>query len=282
VWKTTPFMALLILAGLQIIGADVYEAAKIDGASKWQTFTRITIPMIKVPLMVAVLFRTLDVLRIYDLPAILTNGGGVSGHATTTLSILVINQIRQGFNSASALSTIVFLIIAFTAFLAIAYATGLPFLAGFCAVIIGALLAFLWYNIPPAKFFMGDTGSLALGATLGVMAMMIDAVFVLPLIGFIFVVEALSIILQLLSKKLRKGKKIFHVAPLHHHFEHVGWTEAQVVMRFWIIGALVAIVGLIIGLLGGDEQVKNKVPGNNPTMVQEQQVFQEQSSLPPL
>jgi ABC-type sugar transport system permease subunit len=121
VWKTTPFMALLILAGLQIIGADVYEAAKIDGASKWQTFTRITIPMIKVPLMVAVLFRTLDVLRIYDLPAILTQGGGGSGHATTSLSILVINQIRSGFNSASALSTIVFLIIAFTAFLFVKY-----------------------------------------------------------------------------------------------------------------------------------------------------------------
>ena len=107
VWKTTPFMALFILAGLQIIGADVYEAAKIDGATKWQTFTRITIPLVKVPLMVAVLFRTLDVLRIYDLPAILTNGGGGTG-ATTTLSILVIDQIRGGFNSASALSTIVF------------------------------------------------------------------------------------------------------------------------------------------------------------------------------
>ena len=121
VWKTTPFMALLILAGLQIIPADVYEAAKIDGASKWQTFTRITIPMIKVPLMVAVLFRTLDVLRIYDLPAILTHGGGGSGHATTSLSILVINQIRAGFNGAAALSTIVFLIIAFTAFLFVKY-----------------------------------------------------------------------------------------------------------------------------------------------------------------
>jgi len=121
VWKTTPFMALLILAGLQIIGSDVYEAAAIDGASKWQTFTRITLPMIKVPLMVAVLFRTLDVLRIFDLPYILTGGGGGSGHATTTLSILVINQIRAGFNSASALSTIIFLIIAFAAFLFIRF-----------------------------------------------------------------------------------------------------------------------------------------------------------------
>ncbi|MFB9239273.1 carbohydrate ABC transporter permease [Plantactinospora siamensis] len=121
VWKTTPFMALLILAGLQLIGSEVYEAASIDGSSRWQTFTRITLPMIKVPLMVAILFRTLDVLRIYDLPAILTGGGGGSGHATTTLSILVINQIRAGFHSASALSTIVFLIIAFVAFLFIRF-----------------------------------------------------------------------------------------------------------------------------------------------------------------
>lgn len=121
VWKTTPFMALLILAGLQIISADVYEAAAIDGCTRWQTFVRITLPMIKVPLMVAVLFRTLDVLRIFDLPYILTQGGGGDGHATTSLSILVINQIRQGFNSASALSTIVFLIIAFVAFLFIRF-----------------------------------------------------------------------------------------------------------------------------------------------------------------
>jgi ABC-type sugar transport system permease subunit len=121
VWKTTPFMALLILAGLQLISSDVYEAAAIDGASRWQTFTRITLPIIKVPVMVAVLFRTLDVLRIFDLPYILTGGGGGSGHATTTLSILVINQIRAGFNSASALSTIVFLVIAVAAFLFIKF-----------------------------------------------------------------------------------------------------------------------------------------------------------------
>lgn len=121
VWKTTPFMALLILAGLQIISSEIYEAAAIDGANRWQVFARITLPMIKVPLMVAVLFRTLDVLRIFDLPYILTQGGGGTGHATTTLSILVINQIRQGFNVASALSTIVFLIIAFVAYLFIRF-----------------------------------------------------------------------------------------------------------------------------------------------------------------
>jgi len=121
VWKTTPFMALLILAGLQLIPGDVYEAAQIDGASKWQTFMRITLPLVKTPLMVAVLFRTLDVLRIYDLPAILTGGAG----GTTSLSMLVIKQKNEGFHGASALSTIVFLLIAFTAFLA-AFLSGLP------------------------------------------------------------------------------------------------------------------------------------------------------------
>jgi multiple sugar transport system permease protein len=112
VWKTTPFMALLILAGLQLISKDVYEAAEVDGASRWQIFMRITLPLIKVPLMVAVLFRVLDVMRIFDLPYIMT--GGANG--TTSLSILVVDQIEQGFNSASALSTIVFIIIALTAF----------------------------------------------------------------------------------------------------------------------------------------------------------------------
>jgi multiple sugar transport system permease protein len=112
-WKTTPFMALLILAGLQLISKDVYEAAEVDGASRWQVFTRITLPLIKVPLMVAVLFRVLDVMRIFDLPWIMTRGA----NGTTSLSILVVKQIQEGFNSASALSTIVFIIIAITAFI---------------------------------------------------------------------------------------------------------------------------------------------------------------------
>ncbi|MBW4093937.1 MAG: sugar ABC transporter permease [Acidobacteria bacterium] len=113
VWKTTPFMALLILAGLQIIPAEVYEAAKVDGASAWQRFTQITLPLVKPALLVAVLFRVLDALRMYDLPAIMTGGA----NNTTTLSILVVDQLRQGVNSAAALSTITFIIIFIVAFI---------------------------------------------------------------------------------------------------------------------------------------------------------------------
>jgi multiple sugar transport system permease protein len=116
-WKTTPFMALLILAGLQLIPDEVHEAAKVDGATTAQRFMRITLPLVKPALMVAILFRVLDALRMYDLPAILTGGGGGTGNATTTLSILVVDQIRQGFNSASALSTLTFLIVFAVAFL---------------------------------------------------------------------------------------------------------------------------------------------------------------------
>jgi multiple sugar transport system permease protein len=112
-WKTTPFMALLILAGLQMIPAEVYEAAKMDGVTAWQRFRLITLPLVKPALMVAVLFRTLDTLRMFDLPYILTGGA----NNTTTLSILVIDQVRQGFNSAAALSTITFLIIFGVAFI---------------------------------------------------------------------------------------------------------------------------------------------------------------------
>ncbi len=120
VWKTTPFMALLILAGLQMIPGEFYEAARVDGANAWQRFTRITLPLVKPALMVAVLFRTMDALRMYDLPAILTGDSGAT--PTTTMSILVTADMRQGnFNSASALSTLVFLIIFVVAFIMVKF-----------------------------------------------------------------------------------------------------------------------------------------------------------------
>jgi phospho-N-acetylmuramoyl-pentapeptide-transferase len=140
------------------------------------------------------------------------------------------------------------LLVAFGAYGTIAFVQGHYNLAAFCGVIIGALIAFLWFNVYPARFFMGDTGSMSLGVTLGVIAMLTNQFLLLPLIGFILVIESLSVILQVLSKKLL-GRKIFLSAPLHHHFEAKGWPETKVTMRFWIISGLFAALGLILAFL---------------------------------
>lgn len=142
------------------------------------------------------------------------------------------------------------LMFAFGSFSIISLFVGQPALAAFCLTIVGALLTYTWFNIYPARFFMGDTGAIALGATLGVVAMLTNSVLVLPIIGFVFVVETLSVIIQILSKKLRNGKKVFLSAPIHHHFEAKGWPEYKVTMRFWLIGMVTAIIGVVIGILG--------------------------------
>jgi phospho-N-acetylmuramoyl-pentapeptide-transferase len=122
--------------------------------------------------------------------------------------------------------------------------------AGFCLTILGALLSYTWFNVFPARFFMGDAGSFALGTALGVVAMLTDTLLLLPIIGLVFVAEAGSSAIQILSKKLRNGKKVFKIAPIHHHFEASGWPETKVTMRFWILGQVSAVLGLIIFLLG--------------------------------
>jgi len=137
------------------------------------------------------------------------------------------------------------LLTAFAAYGAIAFIQGKYDLATFCGVIIGALVAFLWFNIFPARFFMGDTGAMSLGITLGVLAMFTNYFLLLPIIGLLFVVESASVIIQLISKKIRK-KKIFLSTPIHHHLEASGWPEPKIVMRFWLISGVTAVLGLII------------------------------------
>jgi len=140
------------------------------------------------------------------------------------------------------------LLIAFGSYAIIAFAQGKMDLAVFCGAIIGALLAFLWFNIHPARFFMGDTGAMSLGITLGIIAMLTNAFLFLPFIGFILVIESASVIVQVISKKIR-GKKIFLSTPIHHHFEAIGWPETKVTMRFWIIGGVMAAIGLILSFV---------------------------------
>ena len=122
-------------------------------------------------------------------------------------------------------------------------------LAGFCFTVLGALLSYLWFNIYPARFFMGDVGSFAFGCALGVVAMMTNTLFLLPIIGIVFVVEIFSSAIQIASKKLFK-RKIFISAPIHHHLEAIGWPEVKVTMRFWVIAAIASFVGLLLALMG--------------------------------
>ncbi len=136
----------------------------------------------------------------------------------------------------------------FTAYTAIALFQGQINLATFCLAIVGSILAFLWFNIPPARFYMGETGVIGLTATLTVVAFLTNAVFVLPIIAILLVVTSASVIIQLLSKKLF-NRKVFLAAPLHHHFEAKGWPHYKITMRFWIIGVVAAIFGVVIHFL---------------------------------
>ena len=139
---------------------------------------------------------------------------------------------------------------AYGAFGVIALFQGNIMLFGFCLTVIGWLLSYIWFNVPPARFMMGDTGSFALGAGLGVVAMMTNSFLLLPIIGLPFVIETGSSLIQLFSKKFFH-RKVFISAPLHHHLEATGWGEAKIVMRFWIIAGVCAIVGVFIAATGG-------------------------------
>lgn len=130
----------------------------------------------------------------------------------------------------------------------IAYSHGLFILSALCMIIVGTLVAFLWFNIKPAHFYMGDVGSLSLGATLAVIALMTDTLAALCVTALIFGLELLSVIIQITSKKLRQGKKVFAIAPFHHHLEYIGWKEETIVMRFWLIGVVLSVLGLVVAL----------------------------------
>ena len=140
------------------------------------------------------------------------------------------------------------LLTAFASLTVVAFVLERYDLAAFGGAVIGALLAFLWFNIYPARFFMGDTGSMSLGITLGVIAMLTNTAFLLPFFALILVLESLSVIIQVASKKIL-GRKVFLSAPIHHHFEALGWPETQVTMRFWIISAIFSALGLVIFFL---------------------------------
>jgi len=146
--------------------------------------------------------------------------------------------------------------IMFSGYAIIAFGQGQINLAAFCAMIVGSILAFLWFNIPPARFYMTETGSMALTIVLTVVAFMTDSlgggigVFVLPIISLPLVATVLSVAIQVFSKKFRGGKKVFLSTPLHHHFEALGWSREKITMRYWIVGSIASVFGVIIALIG--------------------------------
>lgn len=140
------------------------------------------------------------------------------------------------------------LLTSFAAYAIIAFSQGKYDLAVFCGVILGALLAFLWFNIHPASFFMGDTGAMSLGVTLGIVAMLTNSALLLPIIGFVFVIESVSVLAQV-GWRLAFKKKLLRSAPFHHHLEAIGWTEPQIVMRLWVVSMVFAAIGVSFALL---------------------------------
>lgn len=198
-------------------------------------------------------FIKLDVIGI-GLP-----GGGLLylGWLIVPLFALVMTFIYSGgiIDGIDGLSGGVFASI-FAAYAGIAFYQQQINLAAFCAMVVGAILAFLWFNIPPARFYMTETGSMALTITIAVVAFMTDSLgggyglLVLPVIAFPLIATTLSNIIQILSKKVRSGKKVFLVAPVHHHFEALGWPAYKVTMRYWIISVIFAIIGMSLALIG--------------------------------
>ncbi len=168
------------------------------------------------------------------------------------LFVLVVVSTSNAVNISDGLDGLAggLLAMSFGVFGVIALLQGNLGIAGFCFTVVGVLLSYIWFNIYPARFFMGDVGSFAYGSALGVVAMLTDTMFLLPIIGFVFVLEGGSSLIQIVSKKFFK-RKVFISAPIHHHFEALGWPETKVTMRFWVIGQITGIVGLLIALSGG-------------------------------
>jgi len=167
------------------------------------------------------------------------------------LAVVAIVGFSNAVNLTDGLDGLAGLIAAtaFAAYGGIALMQGQIFVARFCFTLVGALFGFLWFNVHPAQLFMGDTGSLALGATLGVVALMTGQWLLLPVIAIIPISETFSVILQVFYFKFTKGKRLFKMSPLHHHFELSGWSETQVVQRFWLVSLIGAILGIALALV---------------------------------
>ncbi len=170
------------------------------------------------------------------------------GYFYVPLFILILYSGANSVNITDGLDGLAggLLLFQYAAYGFITYDMGMYILSAFCLIVAGALIAFLWFNIHPARVFMGDVWSLSLGATLAVIAMMTDTLLGFIIMSSIFIFETLSVIIQLVSKKFRNGKKVFRIAPFHHHLEAIWWSEETIVMRLWLIWMILAVIGTML------------------------------------
>lgn len=239
----------LIMASIIGLGDDFLQ---IFGGDKWTT-DPIKLRYIKISIIVGLgvvigwwFFAKLGISHLY-VPAF---GFVELGYMFIPFFILIMlgvwsSSVIDGIDglSGGVMSSI------FASYAIIAFLHNQIDLAAFCAVIAGGTLAFLWFNIPPARFYMGETGMIGLTVTLSVIAFLTNTVLLLPIIAFPLFITSLSTIIQMLSRRFRNGKKVFLFAPLHHHFEAKGWPKYKVTMRYWVVGIITSIIGVIISIV---------------------------------
>jgi len=237
-----PMLTLLLVGGLgaadDYLNARTGEGIRIRQKLIWQTAVAV--------------FIAYQIQQTYQITALAVPFVGavpIAPWVYIAFAAFAIVATSNGVNFTDGLDGLAggTLIFAFVAYMIIALLNPLPQpnLAVMCALLIGALLGFLWFNVHPAQIIMGDSGSLALGACLAVMALITGQVLLLPLIGIIFVVEAASVALQIGYFKLTRGRRIFRMSPIHHHFELGGWDEEKITLRFWIVGILAGMLGVV-------------------------------------
>jgi phospho-N-acetylmuramoyl-pentapeptide-transferase len=240
----------LLLVGLLGAVDDYLNARTGEGISARQKLIWLTLVggMTAFQIQSTYAIETLYVPLVGDLP--------IAPWLYTAFAAFAIIAAANGVNLTDGLDGLAAgtLVFAFVAYLLIALLNEpvQPNLAFLCALIVGALLGFLWFNVHPAQVFMGDSGSLALGAALAVTALITSQILLLPLIGLVFVVETLSVVIQRTYFRLTHGKRLFRFTPLHHHFELLGWDEEKITLRFWIVGIIVGLVGVTLFLASID------------------------------
>jgi phospho-N-acetylmuramoyl-pentapeptide-transferase len=250
IFSTIVFVPLIVLVGYGLLGAiDDWEG--IRGERKGKGMRARTKLLIQIIFAIPVAFLLKDVIHT---PQVFWPGVYLAfdlGYWYIPIAVFIIVSCSNAVNFTDGLDGLAGLIsaTAFAAFGGIALLQGQDFIGRFCFTMVGALFGFLWFNVHPAELFMGDSGSLAIGATLGVVALMTGQWLLIPAIAIIPVSEAMSVVLQIFYFRLTKGKRLFKMAPLHHHFELCGWSETQVVQRFWLVSLMFAMAGVAIAMV---------------------------------